>query len=144
MKKKLIPGCAGILCCFTAGAQSSAEPLVDRSLIFDVVNICAAVLVLYIIAGLVVKLVQQYLDNRLKKRMLDAGTPETVIVQLIQKRPVANRTAVLQWICVLVSLSIALFIIDAMGPVTLVSLAVLAACIALGLLAHYLLTKKQP
>lgn len=143
MKKKSILSCTGIVLCLSAGAQNNGEPLVDRSLLFDLVNICAVILVLYIVSGLMVKLVQQYLDNRLKKHMLDADAPETVMAQLLQKKQTDSRKTVLQWICVLASLSAALFIIEAMGPVTLLSLAVLAGCIALGLVAYYLLTKKQ-
>ena len=144
MKKKLITFTAGSLSFLAARAQNNTEPLVDRSLIFGLVNICGTILALYVICWFIIRLVQQYLDSKLKNRIVDAGTLDTTVAQLLQKKQVDNRKTVLQWICVLAPLAIALFIIDAMGRVTLTSLAILAAGIAIGLLVYYLLTKKQP
>lgn len=143
MKKKIILCSAASLAAIPASAQPSNEPLIDRALVFDVVNICGIILALYVVSRFIVTLVQLYLDNRLKTRILAAGTPETVIMQLLQQKQGNSLKAVLQWGCVLASLAAGLAIIYYMGPVTLLSVAVLAGSIAVGLLAYYLLSKRD-
>ncbi|HEY8915138.1 MAG TPA: hypothetical protein VIM87_01840 [Chitinophaga sp.] len=143
MKKKIILWGAASLAAIPAIAQPVSEPLIDRALVFDVVNICGIILALYVVSRFIVTLVQLYLDSRLKTRMLDAGTPETVITQLLQQKLGNGLKAALQWGCVLASLAAGLAIIYFMGPVTLLSVAVLAGSIAVGLLAYYLLSKRN-
>ena len=67
-----------------AHAQDNFDPLKDRQFIFDSVNICAVLLVIYLLSGFILRIVKQSLDYKLKNKMLDKQTGEPVIAQLLQ------------------------------------------------------------
>lgn len=123
-----------------ANAQDRNEPLIDRGLIRDIVNICSILMVMYIITYLILEILQRNLDHRLKNKIVDSGTQEGVINHLLANKKSDNRKVILQWTCVLLSIGAGLSIIDIARPFGLHSIAIMAFSLGAGLLAYYLIS----
>jgi len=123
-----------------AYAQDRNEPLIDRGLIRDVVNICGILMVMYIIVYLILEILQRNLDHRLKSRIIESGTQEGVVGHLLMNKKSDNRKVILQWTCVLLSIGAGLSIINFARPFGLHSIAIMAFSLGAGLLAYYLIS----
>jgi|SRR5579872_7282334 len=123
-------------------AQDKPEPLVDRSLISDILSTTAIVFVVYLLADFIVRIIRHNFDYRLKSKIVDKQTPEGVITQLVQPEQTSTRRAVLQWFCTLLGVGIGFALMAATEPVGLHSLAIMAFSVAAGLGVYYFLGKK--
>ena len=146
MKKIIVT--SGVLFVFAVAHAEEPGPLIDRSLIFDVFNICGILMVMYVIANFILGILQRNLDHRVKNRIIEAGTPESILMHLLPApdKKKDNRKTILQWICVLLGLGVGLSIIDLTMPFGLHSVAIMVFSIAAGFLAWYLIsgrTKKD-
>ena len=141
MKKSIII-IATILVSVAANAQDNFDPLKDRQFIFDSVNICAVLLVIYLLSGFILRIVKQSLDYKLKNKMLDKQTGEPVIAQLLQ--PESNKESrkyLLQWFFILTAIGTGFTAMKLSGPFGLHSLAIMAFSIAAGFGGYYYFTR---
>jgi len=141
MKKSIII-ITSILVSVAANAQDNFDPLKDRQFIFDSVNICAVLLVIYLLSGFILRIVKQSLDYKLKNKMLDKQTGEPVIAQLLQ--PESNKESrryLLQWFFILTAIGIGFTAMKLSGPFGLHSLAIMAFSIAAGFGGYYYFTR---
>jgi hypothetical protein len=134
--KKIISGLAILGMSLTAQAQESNEPLIDRGLVFDMVNICAVAGVIYLISSFILQIARQNFDYRLKIKILEKGTAENIVNQIVQPKKDA-RYASMQWFFVLIGIGLGFTIISLTRPFGLHSLAIMAFCIAAGIGAFY-------
>ncbi|HEV2355191.1 MAG TPA: hypothetical protein VGR89_13165 [Puia sp.] len=123
-------------------AQDKPEPLVDRSLISDLLSTIAIVFVVYLISNFIVRIIRHNFDYRLKSKIVDKQTSEGVVTQLVQPEQPGTRRAVLQWFCTLLGVGIGFALMAATQPVGLHSLAIMAFSVAAGLGAYYFFGKK--
>ena len=121
-------------------AQDRNEPLIDRGLVRDTVNICGILTVMYIIVYLILEILQRNLDYRLKSKIVESGTQEGIVSHLLVNKKSDNRKVILQWTCVLLSIGGGLTIINFAGPFGLHSIAIMAFSLGAGLLAYYLIS----
>ena len=124
-----------------AYAEDGYEPLIDRGLVFDMVNICGIVLVIYLISAFILQLFRQNLDYRLKSKMLEKGTAENIVSQLIQPEKKDPRNMILQWLCTLSGIGLGFILMVITRPIGLHSLAIMAFCVVAGLGAYYFSTR---
>lgn len=132
----------GVFTMFTASAQDNFEPLKDRQLYFDIINIVSIVWIIYLISTSILQLVKNYLTHKLKSRIIDRQTPENIVQQLVTEEKKDRGQVLMQWFCVLGSIAIGLLIVRATLPLGLHSLAILAACLAGGCAAAFYASKK--
>ncbi len=121
----------------------SFEPLKDRQLYFDTLNICAVLGGMYLIASFIQRLLRQYYTYRIKNRMLDKGTEEVIVRQLLQPEKKDNKAQVLQWFCMLTAIGCGLTIVFWVRPFGLISLAILAFSVAAGFGSYYYFSKEK-
>ncbi|HSZ31828.1 MAG TPA: hypothetical protein VK772_00880 [Puia sp.] len=143
MKKLLTT--AGILCmAFAVQAQSpeNFNPLTDRQFYFDTLNIIGILSGLYIISSFIQRLFKQYYGYRIKNRMLDKGTEENIVKELLQPEKKDNKDYVLQWFCMLASIGAGIFLVSWIRPFGLHSLAILAFSIAAGFGAYFYFSRQ--
>jgi hypothetical protein len=143
MKKLLTTG--GILCmAFAVQAQSpeNFNPLTDRQFYFDTLNIIGILSGLYIISSFIQRLFKQYYGYRIKNRMLDKGTEENIVKELLQPEKKDNKDYVLQWFCMLASIGAGIFLVSWIRPFGLHSLAILAFSIAAGFGAYFYFSRQ--
>jgi FtsH-binding integral membrane protein len=124
-----------------AYAQDAHEPLIDRGLVFDLVNLCGIVLVIYLISAFILQLFRQNLDYRLKSKIVEKGTAENIVNQLIQPDKKNPRDMILQWLCTLSGIGVGFILMMVTQPIGLHSLAIMAFCVVAGLGAYYFFTR---
>jgi hypothetical protein len=125
-------------------AQEVFYPLQDRQFVFDVLNICAVLLVIYMISRFILQLIKLYLDRRLKGRIIELQTPENIIHQLLPVAKKEKGAELLQWFFVLAGIAVGFVIVKLTMPFGLHSMAILAACVAGGCAGAYYFTRNKP
>jgi hypothetical protein len=126
-----------------AYAQDMREPLIDRSLVFDVVNLCGILLVIYLISSFILQLLRQNFDYRLKNRIIDKGMDGPIIGQLMQSDKKDSGNTLLQWCCTLLGIAIGFTIMWLTQPFGLHSLAIMAFSVAAGLGTYYFFSRRN-
>jgi len=124
-------------------AQDGQNPLIDRALVFDIVNICAMVLVLYLICSFILRLIQQHLNYRLKQKIADKNVAEHMVSQLLAEKEKDGRKTILQWFFVMAGIGVGFGLINITKPLGLHSLAIMFLSLAAGLGGYYLVTRKS-
>lgn len=137
MKKTITT--AAILCfAFAVQAQdNNFDPLKDRQLYFDILNISGVLAVIYLISTFITQILKQHYTYRVKNRMLDKGTEENIVRQLLPPEKKDNRNYILQWFCMLAAIGAGLTLVSFIRPFGLHSLAILAFSLAAGFGAYY-------
>jgi len=123
-------------------ADPPFEPFKDRGFIFDMLNIIAIVTVIYMISNFILQILRQNIDYRLKNRILDKGTPENIVTQLVKVDKKEPGQAALQWFFVLGGIALGFTILHFIGSFGLHSLAIMAFCIAVGFAGSYYFTRQ--
>jgi FtsH-binding integral membrane protein len=141
MKKAFIAA-AILMTSIVANAQDNQEPLINRELIFDLIHICAVVLIIYLISSFILQLIRRNLDYRLKSRIIEKETAENIVAQLVQPDKTNPVNTLLQWFCTLVGIAIGFTIMAFTGPFGLHSLAIMAFSVAAGLGTYYLFIRR--
>ncbi|WP_324671085.1 hypothetical protein [Hymenobacter sp. GOD-10R] len=96
-----------------------------------------ALLVLGILVGFILRLLKLVLEHRLKMRVVDMGTPDTIVAQLLPTQQ-ASRAAVLKWVFLLTASGLGLTIAYYQQPWGVPSIIILLFSLALGFLGYYL------
>ena len=141
--KKTIIAAALLTSTIVANAQDKQEPLIDRELIFDLVHICAVVLIIYLVSSFILQLIRQNLDYRLKSKIIEKETAENVLGQLIPPDKTNPSNTILQWFCTLVGIAIGFMVMTFTQPFGLHSLAIMAFSVAAGLGIYYFFTRRN-
>jgi hypothetical protein len=143
--KKFLTTTAVLITSLAAFAQDDKEPLVNRQLIFDVLNICAIVGVIYLISNWILQMMKSNLDYRLKSKIIEKETAENIVVQLVQpvKKDNGNEKTILQWFFMLAGIGVGFTLINFTRPFGIHSLAIMAFCIAGGFAGYYYYSRKS-
>jgi hypothetical protein len=141
--KKAIIAAAILTSTIVANAQDKQEPLIDRELVFDVVHICAVVLIIYLISSFILQLIRQNLDYRLKSKIIEKQTDEHVVGQLVPADKTNPVNSILQWFCTLMGVAIGFLVMTLTQPFGLHSLAIMAFSVAAGLGIYYLFIRRN-
>jgi hypothetical protein len=141
--KKTITAVAILFTSFAAKAQDNFDPFTDRQFIFDAFNICSIVLVIYLITAFFLQLMKQNLDYRLKSKIIEKGTAENIVTQLMQPTAKKPRSNVLQWVFILTGIGVGFTAIKLSRPFGLHSLAIMAFCIAGGFAGYFYFTREK-
>jgi hypothetical protein len=126
---------------FAAQAQDSFDPLHDRQLYFDILNISGVLTGMYLIASFILQIFRQHYNYRIRNRILDKGTEENVVRQVLQPEKKDNKKYTLQWFFSLAAIGIGLILVTLIRPFGLLSLAILALSLAAGFGAYYYFTR---
>ena len=142
--KKLLSLVILILSVATASAQNETfDPFHDRQLYFDTLNIVGVLAGIYLISSFILKIIQGAFRYRLKNRMLDKGTEENIVRELLQPEKKNNRNDILQWFCIVLSIGVGLTLVSIVRPFGLHSLAILAFSVAAGFGGYYYFTRTK-
>lgn len=143
--KKIISTSFFVGIAFFASAQApeNFDPFKDRQLYFDCLNICAVLMVIYLISAFILKIFQGAYSYRLKSRMLDKGTEENIVRQLVQPDKKDNQKYILQWFFMLLAIGAGLMLVKFIHPFGIHSLAIMAFSLAAGFGAYYYFGKQE-
>ena len=116
-----------------------ANPADQEVLLFSL-NAIAILLSIWIATSFLLTLIRMFLNDRLRRTMIERNTPLDIATQLVPKSQDLATTA-LKWCCILASLGIGLSICYISQPLGLHSAIILSFCLAMGLLGFYLISK---
>jgi hypothetical protein len=141
MKKTLTT--AAVLCSALAvqAQDSNFDPLKDRQLYFDILNISGILAVIYLISSFIMIILKQHYSYRIRNRMLDKGTEENIVRQLLPPEKKESKNYILQWFCMFAAIGAGLLLVSLIRPFGLHSLAILAFSLAAGFGAYYYFTR---
>src|ERR1700676_4109920 len=141
--KKIITTSSILCLTIVAQAQDNFDPFKDRQLYFDVLNIWAVLTGMFLISSFILQIIKQHYSYRIKNRMLDKGTEENIVRQLLQPDKKENKNYILQWFFIMVAIGVAFLLLMLTSPFGLHSLAIIAFSIAAGFGAYYYFTRQN-
>ena len=146
MKKITLTLCVSFLTIY-ANAQEQTkenfEPFRDRDFMFDTLHICATIAVIYLVSYFILQIIKNAMTFRIKHRMLDKGTEENIVRELLRPDKKDNKNNILQWFFMLISIGVGLVLVKMIQPFGLHSLAILAFSIAAGFGSYYYFGREQ-
>lgn len=144
--KKIFVTISAIAIALSSSAQdnNNFEPFKDRQFIFDSVNTCAILLVIYLLSNFILKIIRQSLDFKLRNKIIDKGTSEPIVAQILQpENNKEKRNYLLQWFFILAAIGLGFTIMNITKPFGLHSLAIMAFSIAAGFGGYYFFTREN-
>ncbi|HXB31646.1 MAG TPA: hypothetical protein VNW49_17615, partial [Puia sp.] len=142
MKKISLTMVVSLLAIVTQAQQrENFDPFKDRDFLFDVLHIGTMLIAIYLIASFILQIFKAGMTARIKNRMLDKGTEENIVKELLQPDKKENKNYILQWFFIMVAIGVAFLLLMLTSPFGLHSLAIIAFSIAAGFGAYYYFTK---
>jgi hypothetical protein len=143
--KKILSTAIILSLAFAAQAQPQEvfDPFRDRQLYFDILNISAVLTGMYLISSFILQIFKQHYNYRIKNRMLDKGTEENIVRQLLQPDKKENKNGILQWFFMLAAIGAGLLLVTVIRPFGLHSLAILAFSLAAGFGGYYYFSRER-
>ncbi|HEY4935365.1 MAG TPA: hypothetical protein VII44_02230 [Puia sp.] len=126
-----------------AQTPENFEPFKDRDFLFDVLHIGTILIAIYLISSFILQIFKAGMTARIKNRMLDKGTEENIVKELLQPDKKENKNYILQWFFIMVAIGIAFLLLMLTSPFGLHSLAIIAFSIAAGFGAYYYFTRQN-
>ena len=126
-----------------AQQRENFDPFKDRDFLFDVLHIGTMLIAIYLIASFILQIFKAGMTARIKNRMLDKGTEENIVRELLQPDKKENKNYILQWFFIMVAIGVAFLLLMLTSPFGLHSLAIIAFSIAAGFGAYYYFTRQD-
>jgi hypothetical protein len=144
MKKIKLTVVVSLLAIVTqAQDHQNFDPFKDRDFLFDSLHIGAMLIAIYLISSFILQIFKSGMTNRLKNRMLDKGTEENIVRELLQPDKKENKNYILQWFFILVSIGVAFLLLMITRPFGLYSISIIAFSVAAGFGAYYYFTRHE-
>jgi hypothetical protein len=132
-----------VSCVATAAeAQENFDPFRDREFYFDTLHICAILATIYLISSFILQLFRSGMSSRIKNRMLDKGTDENIVRELLKPEKKENRNYILQWFFMMAAIGIGLLLVKLTSPIGLHSVAILVLSLAAGFGSYYYFSRQ--
>jgi hypothetical protein len=126
-----------------AQSQENFDPLKDREFFFDALHMCSILIVIYLISSFILQAIKAAMTTRIKNRILDKGTEENIVRELLRPDKKENKNYILQWFFMLAAIGLGLLLVKIILPFGLHSLAILALSIAAGFGAYYYFSRQS-
>ena len=146
MKKTSMTLCISLLAIYSQAqdqVKENFEAFKDRDFMFDALHICATISVIYLVSYFILQIIKNAMTFRIKHRMLDKGTEENIVRELLQPDKKENKNYILQWFFMFASIGVGLILVRLIQPFGLHSLAILAFSIAAGFGAYYYFSRER-
>lgn len=121
-------------------AQSSYAALNDQPTFQELMRSAVILVLIYLLTNFILTLVKTWLDDRLKKKIIETGTPDTVVGQLLPTNR-TQKTDALKWFCVLTAAAVGLAIVGIYQLNGVYTLAAMSLSLAIGYLGYYFLIR---
>jgi hypothetical protein len=126
-----------------APAAETFDPFKDRDFFFDTLHICTILFAIYLISSFILQIFRNAMSYRIRNRILDKGTEENIVRELLLPEKKDNKNYILQWFFMLTAIGVGLLLVGLTGPFGLHSLAILAFSIAAGFGAYYYFSRER-
>ena len=140
MKRIVLFTAAFVASAAGAHAQGSIPAAYQKDTLPFILNAMAILLALYIISSFLLSVIRLFLNDRLKKALIEKHASEEVISLMLPRQGDQLHSA-LKWCCVLIFAGIGLTGCYFTQPLGLHSVIIETFCVGLGFLAFFLLIK---
>lgn len=126
-----------------AQAQGTTDAGIDYAVVEDVARHTLMPLIgLYVLCNFALTAIKQVLTYLLKKQMVAAGTPESVVERLLPG-PENEQNKVVKWVALLTSIGIGLAMSTWFLPLGIHSIIIMVFSTALGFLGYYIFLRRR-
>lgn len=125
-------------------AQEAAfDPFRNREFMTDAIRILSILFGIYLITSFILTLFKTFLDHRLKKRMLDKGASENLVVQFLQPEKKDSRNAAIKWAIIAAGVGFGLSLSLLFLPFGIHSVMIMSFTVSLSFLCYYYFIKRM-
>jgi hypothetical protein len=135
--KKSLSVLAIVFSPFILAAQEVENNHIDR----EVFRTSSVILVIAMFMLFFLAIIRKFIDFRIKNKIVDKGIPESMASSLLQTNPNEDRNSYIKWGTVIAGLGVGLTIVNYTLPLGFHSLAIMAFCVSISLIAYYLLIR---
>ena len=123
-------------------ATNETRPIIDSGFMGELIRISGTLLGIFLFTSFFLAIIRSFLDSKLRNKLVDKGTTETVVSQLLQPLKKENKLEPFKWFAILAGIGTGLSIINATQPLGLHSLAIMSFSLAASFLGYYFFSKK--
>jgi TctA family transporter len=124
-----------------ASAQGDSYTLNQKASFEEFVRNIVLLLMIYMVTSFILNMIKLFLDDRLKRKIVETGTTEVVVAQLLATGKNENKNS-LKWFCALGAIAVGLGIIGCYNLSDIYALMIIAFCLAIGFLAHFYMVNR--
>lgn len=125
----------------SARTQNNVHALSNKDSFDELVRDVVILLMIYMVTNFILTMIKLFLDDRLKRKIVETGTPEGVVAQLIPNDKTENKNGI-KWFCILIAIAVGLGVIGSYQPSDIYSLMIMAFCLAIGFISYFFLTSR--
>lgn len=137
MKRTII---TSLLLSSTVGAFAQGGTVADKQVVLFFGNAIAIVLTIWIAASFLLSLIRMFLNDRLRRALLEKNASEETIAQILPKNDLSRLA--LKWCCLFVAAGVGFTICYFNQPIGLHWAIIMSFSLAVGLLVFYLINKR--
>ncbi|TDO23917.1 hypothetical protein [Pedobacter duraquae] len=129
-----------ILICTVLSAnaqQPHYTVLEDREIAHNLLNSTVIILIMILTSTFILKLIRLFMNDRLRRSMLEKQTPENIIAKLLPQQKQEKNLAI-KWFFLLSAISIGLTATYLTQPIGIHSVLIMSLSAALGFFAYFL------
>jgi hypothetical protein len=123
-------------------ASNENKPIIDSNFMAELIRISGVLLGIFLFTSFFLAIIRSFLDSKLRNKLVDKGTTETVVSQLLQPLKKDNKLEPFKWFAILAGIGTGLSVINATQPLGLHSLAIMSFSLAASFLGYYFFSKK--
>ena len=135
-----------LLASLAVNAQDGANeshPIIDSGFMRDLVQVSGILIGMFLVTSFFLNIIRSFLDSKLKNRLIERGTTENVVSQLLQPLKKDNKLEPFKWFSILAGIGLGLSLINFTQPMGIHSLAIMSFCLAASFLGYYYFSKKS-
>lgn len=119
-------------------AQEAApyDPFRDKGFLDMFFKVSTVVLIIYLISTFLLNMVKQFLDYKLKRKMLDKDATETIVQQLLEPKRKDSRLTAIKWAVITGGLGLGFTAIQFFPPFGIHSVMIMCFCVSLSFLCY--------
>ena len=124
-----------------AHAQSVTNVFTDKNTFEEFVRNVVLLLMIYMVTSFILNMIKLFLNDRLKRKIVETGTSEAIAAQLLDSKK-SDRENSLKWFFALAAIAAGLGVIGCYHMTDIYALMVIAFCLAVGFLGHYFMSRR--
>lgn len=128
---------------FNVQAQSNNSLQIDRELTFDILHMSGALIGIYLISTFVLLLIKLFLDNRLKKAILERKSDDDIVRTILNLNKTDLLNSTVKWFIILIAIGMGLLITAMSGNWNIYGAIIIIFFLSIGYLVYFFYLKKR-
>ena len=125
-----------------AQENNAPGPIIDAGFMRELINISGVLVGMFLVGSFFLNIIRYFLDGKLKNKLIDKGTTENVVSQLLQPLKKDNKLEPFKWFAILAGIGTGLLLINFTQPMGIHSLAIMSFSLAASFLGYYFYSRR--